>query len=213
MNYLDACKPLLAHVAHLSLIAANPRSLPEPAHAARDIGQLILRAKTGLHDCDDESKRLIGFAVNAWLAEKLALLPCGREAAPLLDPLPADAGALFFHHLHTLLLPDAGRGYSRHRIGVLEVYAACLETGFVGCYADKDDRTNLELYRERCRQLLSQVYVETTGATQANRDETDAHADSRAGTAAMWLFPIVLTVFLYTVYRTVLGQLFRSVVG
>lgn len=213
MNYLDACKPLLSHVAHLSLVAANPHILPEPKNAAQDIGQLVLRAKTALRESDDEARTLVWFAVNSWLAEKLAALPCGKDAAPLLDPLPADAGTLFFHHLHALLRPDAGPRYSRRRIALVEVYAACLELGFLGCFAGRHDRSDWELYRERCRQVLTKTEADTSDAVSAEGGETVLSARTWGGTATMWLFPVAITVALYAIYRTILSQLFHSVVG
>ncbi len=222
IKYLDVFRPILSFGAHAALTAVSrdePVSASDAAAIFAELDRLVQKAfahKTVANGADFDDA---WFAVAAWLDEKLAPLRtlAGVDSSRRLQRVYFDtlnAGEEFFTRLENLLQAQAAAP-TPERGGVLDVYDACLDLGFLGRHYRGDERLWLNEYRRRIsdvnarigpgRSFASGVLLLTPG------DGAEAEAGKPAGMFWIWLIPIAVTIGLYFLFRTILSSMFSTI--
>lgn len=207
MDYVGAFRPIFAYAAHMAASAGSPDRPAIDAQTARsDLSLLLGAAMRFREEPVDPNFDQAWFALTAWLDRTLGRLPGGEDIARQLIEPAENREADFFRRLSLLLTP-LPNGYPREIRAIIRVYAICLDLGF-GLPDDARDAACSREYRRRCRQAL---------ATPQPGPEANAASHKPYGyavaAAAMWLAPVAVPLFLYGLYKFLLGNLYASVVG
>lgn len=165
------------------------------------------------------------FALCAWLDELFGNLPGDRTTSFLERYFPGQretAGAVFFAQLQAAETA-ALAGDSGGRV-VVALYALCLTYGFRGSYRNNEDTTILKSWRRRCRAALSAPSGREDAIQFSNshffpipesmqRRRRGSRVARFCMTCLLWLFPPSVTVALFVLYRTILAELYASIMG
>ncbi len=218
VKYLDVFRPVLSFGAHAALAAVSSAGAASPGEAEAvfsELDRLLQKAfsqKTVANGLDfDEA----WFAVAAWLDEKLAPLRsmAGVDSSSRLQRVYFDtlnAGEEFFTRLETLLQTQATEP-TPERAAVLDVYAACLELGFLGRHYRAEERMWLEEYRRRILDVNARFngsQVSPEGSPLLSAAEAEEEAGKPASMLWIWLIPILVTLGLYLLFRAILSSMF-----
>ncbi len=202
MYSIDVFLPLFSHIEHLLLAAAHGKGCPREA-AAADCARLIrrIRSETDLRQAGSDA----WFPVQAWLSEKLPLLPFGPGVLETLPPLPENALDIFTLRLDNLFLKSSSGTASEEEKDLLRVYLACFELG-TGSRRDKRPGEERAAYARQCRTSLDAA---PPGARKKQRGAR-SRFPARAAALAM---PPAAVAGLYCVYRICLNSLLQTVLG
>ncbi len=219
MKYLDLFRPILAFGAHAALTAVSktePVSASEAAAIFAELDRLVQKAfvsKTVANGLEFDDA---WFAVAAWLDEKLAPLRvlAGVDSSKRLQRVYFDtlnAGEEFFTRLENLLQVQV-TSPTPERAGVLDVYDACLDLGFLGRHYRAEERLWLDEYRRRIADVNAQLRPGRSFASGTALLAPEEGVEEEAGKPGsmfwIWLIPIVVTVGLYLLYRALLSSMF-----
>lgn len=207
MDYVNAFRPIFAYAAHMAASPGSPDRPAIDAHTARsDLSLLLGAAMRCREEPLDPNFDQAWFALTTWLDRTLKRLPGGDEiAAQVIEPAEGRE-ADFFHRLGLLLTP-LPKGHPKEILAIIRVYAICLDLE-CGLPDNADGAARAREYRRRCRQALSAA---PRGPT-AN-EPSQKRCGNALAAAAAWLAPVVVPLFLYGLYKYLLGNLYAGVVG
>lgn len=213
MDYISVFSPVFSLVAHASCAIpgiSTDRQLQSVPGVREKVDELLASARSHRRSMGRDAFDSAWFALCAWLDEALpGPKPYVRRYFAEVNP-----GREFFTQLDRLLDENGLDNLDAERLGVLEVYAACLELGFRGTYAQTEDRPSLDVYRKYCAKDLAKA-----AAVLAPYSPTIApafRARPIPGWLAQlpyWILPVAATLLLYSLYRFLLSGMFAAGFG
>lgn len=146
----------------------------------------------------------------SWLDEVLGGIPHWDCIAKELLPETDQKGTEFYRRLGELLTPNDDGVISAGALEAVRVYSFCLEHEYRGYYRRPGYEHQRQAYRRRCRQALEAVL---SPDDLAPAPEPGKKTRRQLTKVAVWVLPVVVTILLYGMYRTLLKDLYHSVVG
>lgn len=218
ISFASLFRPLFSLAAH---VARAWRESPENAAAGlTDVETVAAALWKRRRRFSAEPFTQAWFALCVWLDETLAAmrLALGEAASPTFrdryfSGRDGTESETFFAHLEAAATAaQAGKPEAQ---AVLAVYELCLALGFRGPYREKKDALVLKRWRRRCRTAWCDHSLCLDAAH--NNIPTSPHTKNATEkrfrmTYLLWLLPPSVTVALYFFYRTMLADLYASII-
>lgn len=219
MNYIQMFRPLFSFGAHAALSAQKPGEEGPNARAIfSELEQHINSTRANRKPGNAEFFDSAWFAACAWLDEKLAPLRAltGNDANTRLQRRYFDtvnAGEEFFDRLDRLLAEQNDTPLTE-RADVIDLYAACIDLGFLGKHYLPGEQNRLEEYRQQCAEAYAKAHGDTS-ATRLLQNEPDRNGRivKPVGMLVFWVVPVAVTLGLFLLYRFLLSSIYGQVVN
>ena len=213
MDYISIFSSVFSLVAHASCVApgtSTDRQLQSVPGVREKVNELLVSARSHRQSMGRDAFDSAWFALCAWLDEALpGPKPYVRRYFAEVNP-----GREFFTQLDRLLDENGLASLDTERLGVLEVYAACLELGFQGTYARAEDRPSLDVYRKYCAKDLAKAAAVLAPYSPGIAPVSQARLlPGWLTQLPYWLLPVAATLLLYSLYRFLLSGMFAGGFG